>query len=303
MNLPPRVPQRVDGAALAVLGFLALVWGYNWVAVKVALQYSAPFPFAAERSAGGGLCLLLVLVLARQPLKVPYPARTLLLGLLQTSLFTSLTSWALVHGGAGKSAVLVFTMPFWVILAAPFVLHERLRGMQWLAVLCAFGGLVLILSPWQHVPDLGSGALALGAGIAWALAVLVAKKIPVRGHWELLSLTAWQMILGAVPLVIIAFLVPGRATDWTWVYDATLAYNVLFATALAWLLWLFIVGRLPATQSGLTSLAIPVVGVLSGWWQLGERPTHSEVMGMLLVFAGLALLPFAAPKAVKPAKI
>ena len=293
MNRAPHATHRVDGAALAALGFLAFVWGYNWVAVKIALQYAAPFPFAAERSAGGGLCLLLVLLLARRPLKPLYPARSLLLGLLQTTLFTSLTSWALVHGGAGKSAVLVFTMPFWVILAAPFVLHERLRGMQWLAVLCAFGGLLLILSPWQRVPDLGSAALALAAGVAWALSVLVAKKIPVRGHWELLSLTAWQMLFGAAPLVIIALLIPGRATDWTWTYDAMLVYNILFATAAAWLLWLFIVGRLPATQSGLTSLAVPVVGVLSGWWQLGERPSGGEVAGMLLVFAGLALLPFA----------
>jgi drug/metabolite transporter (DMT)-like permease len=96
-----------------------------------------------------------------------------------------------------------------------------------------------------------------------------------------------------VPLVLVAFLVPGRATDWTSTYLVMLAYNILFATATAWLLWLFIVGRLPATQSGLTSLAVPVVGVLSGWWQLGERPGTGEVAGMLLVFAGLALLPFA----------
>ena len=296
MNRAPHATHTVDGAALAALVFLAFVWGYNWVAVKIALQYAAPFPFAAERSAGGGLCLLLVLLLARRPLKPLYPARALLLGLLQTTLFTGLTSWALVHGGAGKSAVLVFTMPFWVILAAPFVLHERLRGVQWLAVLFAFGGLLLILSPWQRVPDLGSAVLALAAGVTWALSVLVAKKIPVRGHWELLSLTAWQMLLGAAPLVVIALLVPGRATDWTWTYDAMLVYNILFSTAAAWVLWLFIVGRLPATQSGLTSLAVPVVGVLSGWWQLGERPGASEVAGMLLVFAGLALLPYAASR-------
>ena len=293
MSPPAHAPQRLDSAALSALAFLALVWGYNWVAVKIALQYAAPFPFAAERSLGGGLCLLLVLALARRPLKPLYPGRTLLLGFLQTTLFTSLTSWALVHGGAGKSAVLVFTMPFWVILGAPFVLGERLRGLQWLAVLFAFGGLLLILSPWQRVPDLSSAVLALVAGVAWALSVLLAKKIPVRGHWELLSLTGWQMVLGALPLVLIALIVPGRATDWTWVYDAALVYNIVFATAAAWLLWLFVVGRLPATQSGLTSLAIPVVGVLSGWWQLGERPSGSEVAGMLLVFAGLVLLSLA----------
>ena len=288
------VKGTADKAALAAFAFLALVWGYNWVAVKVALDYAAPFVFAAERCLGGGLCLLLLLLVFRKPFWPRHPWRTLLLGLLQTALFTGCTTWALVHGGAGKSAVLVFTMPFWLLLLAPLFLHERLRGLQWLAVVLAFTGLMLIFAPWRHGADLSSAALAIGGGIAWALSVLVVKRIPVTGSWDLLSLTGWQMVLGSLPLILLAWWVPGRGTDWTPVYVAALAYNVVFATALAWLLWLFIVGRLPATVSGLSSLIIPVVGVLSGWLQLGERPSAEEAAGMLLVFSALLLLPFAA---------
>jgi drug/metabolite transporter (DMT)-like permease len=296
LNAKVRTEARLDGAALAAFGFLALVWGYNWVAVKVALDYVAPFTFGAQRCLGGGLLLLAVLPLARQRLMPPHPWRVLLLGLLQTSIFTGCTTWALVHGGAGKSAVLVFTMPFWLLLFAPFFLGERLKGLQWLAVLLAFLGLTLIFAPWRHGADLGSSALAIGGGIAWALSVLVVKRIPVKDRWELLSLTGWQMVLGSLPLALLAWLVPGRATDWTPVFTVVLLYNVVFATALAWLLWLFIVGRLPATISGLSSLIVPVVGVLSGWLQLGERPPVEELAGMLLIFAGLALLPLAARK-------
>lgn len=284
--------QQVDGAALSALGVLALVWGYNWVAVKMALEYTGPFTFAAARSLGGGLVLLLI-VLACGRLRWPRrPGFTLLLGLLQTALFTSFTCWALVQGGAGKSAVLVFTMPFWVILLAPLVLGEKLRGAQWLPVALALGGLTLIFSPWRHAPDSLSGLFAIAAGVCWALAVLVAKRMPTPDRWELLSLTGWQMLLGALPLLLLAWWVPGRATDWTPVYLATLGYNVLFANAMAWFLWLFIVNRLPATLSGLTSLVIPVVGVLSGWLQLGERPAPTEAAGMVLVLASIALLSF-----------
>jgi len=54
------------------------------------------------------------------------------------------------------------------------------------------------------------------------------------------------------------------------------------------------VGRLPATLSSLSSLVVPIVGVLSGWLQLGEQPPAEELAGMLLIFSGLALLPLAA---------
>ena len=296
MNSTQKHTGALDRAALAALAFLTLVWGYNWVVMKVALQYSAPFPFAATRSVGGGLCLLLVLLLAHKPLRLRHPWRTLLLGLLQTSLFIGLVCWALVEGGAGKSAVLAYTMPFWVILLAPFFLGEHLRGAQWLAVLLAFLGLLFIFSPWHRAPDFISGCIALGAGITWGLSVLVAKKIPVANRWELLSLTGSQMLMGAVPLLVVAWHVPGKPVEWTWPYIAALVYNIVPGNALAWALWLFVVGRLTATLSGLASLATPVVGVLCGWWQLGERPSLSVSLGMLLVLLALGILSLAAPR-------
>ncbi|HEV2321381.1 MAG TPA: DMT family transporter [Gammaproteobacteria bacterium] len=282
-----------DAAAFAALAFLTLVWGYNWVVMKVALQYTAPFPFAAARSAGGAACLLLLLAVSRHPFWPRHPGKVLLLGLLQTSCFIGFVCWALVQGGAGKSAVLAYTMPFWVILLAPFMLGERLKGLQWLAVILAFAGLLLIFSPWKRAPDFLSSCIALAAGIAWGLSVLVAKKIPVRDHWELLSITGWQMLMGAVPLVLVALLVPGRPVEWTTPYVAALLYNIIPANALAWALWLFVMGRLTATVSGLASLATPVVGMLCGWWQLGERPSLVVSGGMLMVLVALALLPLA----------
>jgi drug/metabolite transporter (DMT)-like permease len=181
-------------------------------------------------------------------------------------------------------------MPFWVILLAPFTLGERLKGMQWAAVALALAGLLLIFSPWQHSPDLFSSVLALLAGVAWGVSVIIAKKTPVDGTWDLLSLTGWQMLMGAAPLAAIACLVPSPPVHWTFTYDWTLFYNVVPANALAWALWLFVVGRLSATLSGLASLASPVVGVLTGWLQLGERPAPAVMAGMLLVFLALGVL-------------
>lgn len=288
--------RKPDQAALISLAVLTLIWGYNWVAMKLALQYAGPFVFAALRTSLGGIALLLLLLIMRKPFWPRHPLRAFWLGLFQTTFFIGLICWALKSGSAGKSAVLGYTMPFWVILLAPFFLGERLRGVQWAAVGLAFAGLLLIFSPWHRAPDLFSSVLALMAGVAWGISVIIAKRTPVYGSWDLLSLTAWQMCLGAIPLVVIACLVPSPPVQWTWTFDWTLFYNVIPSTALGWGLWLFVVGRLSATVSGLASLAGPVVGVLAGWLQLGERPDAAELGGMLLIFAALALLAVAAKR-------
>ena len=60
--------------------------------------------------------------------------------------------------------------------------------------------------------------------------------------------------------------------------------------AVATLLWLYILHRLPTTISSLSSLIVPIVGVLAAWLQLGERPSTPETVGMVLILVALAVL-------------
>ncbi|MGH8403102.1 MAG: DMT family transporter [Gammaproteobacteria bacterium] len=294
MNAPGVVVKRKDVPALLALVALAFLWGYNWVAMKVGLGYAAPFDFIALRTMLGGICLLLVLVALRRPLK-PHNLRGVLwLGFFQTTLFTTLAFWSLVHGGAGKAAVLTYTMPFWVILLAIPFLGERIRKLQWLAVLVAFTGMLCIFEPWHRNSGLVSSIIAVLAGVTWAASVIVAKKIPVRSMWELLSLTGWQMLFGGIPIVLIAWWLPSHPIHWSGTFIWSLFYNVIPANALAWLLWLYVLQRLSASVTGLCSLAVPVVGVLAAWLQLGERPDGPEATGMTLIIAALVLLSIAA---------
>ena len=294
MSTPAGTRHHLDGTALLAMAVLVLVWGYNWVVMKIALRYAAPFDFAALRTLGASLCLLLTLLVMRPRQFWPrYPRATLLLGLLQTVCFVGLVNLALVRGDAGKSSVLVYSMPFWVAMLAPMVLSERSQRAHWPVIALAITGLLLILSPWERAPDLVSSLLALGAGFFWALSVLVVKKIPLKSTWEILSLTGWQMLMGSVILIVIALLVPARPVQWTWQFIVALLYNIGPGNAVAWFLWLYIVARLPVSISSLNSLAIPIIGVLAAWLQLGEQPSLLEGAGMLLVFTALALLALA----------
>ncbi|MHB8870577.1 MAG: DMT family transporter [Thermoleophilia bacterium] len=275
-------------AALALVA-LAPIWGYNWVVMKVGLQYSQPFTFAALRTCLAAAALFIVLAILRRPFRPRALGLTALLGLLQTTGFVGLTMWALESGGAGKTAVLIYTMPFWLLFMAWLVLGERLGRAQWAAVALAFCGLVLVVSPWRLRGGIGD-LLAVGGAISWAASAVVAKVLRKRHQVDLLSMTAWQMLLGSVPLAGVALVTWQGAPVWSGAFVAALAYNVVLANALAWLLWLFVLHGLPAGTAGLASLAIPVIGVASAWIQLGERPGAVEAVGMTAIVAALVLM-------------
>jgi len=198
--------------------------------------------------------------------------------------------WALVSGGAGKTAVLVYTMPFWLIVLAWPLLGERMRCGQWLAAGLAFAGLICLFHPWQTHPHLASTVLACLAGFSWALAGVWNKYFRSRVQVDLIALNAWQLMIGAVPLFLIAVFVESRPIAWTPYFMAAVAYNAVLATAVAWTLWFFALQKMPAGMAGLGTLATPVLGVLAAWLQLGEVPLFWEAVGMVMIFFGLAIL-------------
>ena len=275
--------------ALALL-VLSLTWGYTWVLAKQGLTYAPPFAFAAERCVGGALTLILVLKLIGRPLKLVAPGPTLAIGLTQVAGFMVFQTWALVEGGPGKTAVLIFTMPIWTLLMAWPLLGERVRGKQWLAAASTLIGLLLIIEPWDMHSSLFSKFLGLMAALCWATGTILIKRLRSTTPVDLLTLTAWQMILGAVPLVVLSLVVTERPTDWSLSYMGILAFMSIGSTAMCWWLWIYILDRVPAWEASLSVLGTPVVAILSSRLTFGEEFKTSEVAGILLIGTGLALL-------------
>lgn len=277
-------------SALVVFVVLSLIWGYNWIVMKFGLQYAGPFAFSAIRSVLAAAFLFVALVVTGRSLRPVALAETWLLGLLQTAGFIGLVQFALVQGGAGKTSVLAFTMPFWTVLLARLLLGERMRPLQWLAVGLAGAGLLLILQPWNMQTTLLSKILAVAAGLCWAASIIVAKRLRARHQVDLMSLTAWQLALGLIPLVVAAWLVPERPIDWSLGFIWALLFAGVVGTAIGWMMWLYVLHRLPAGTASLNTLAIPVVAVMSSWIQFGERPSVTELSGMAIIAFGLGLM-------------
>jgi drug/metabolite transporter (DMT)-like permease len=209
---------------------------------------------------------------------------------MQVTGFMAFQTWALVEGGPGKTAVLVFTMPIWTLLIAWPILGERIRGKQWLAALSTLTGLVLIIEPWNMHSSLFSKFLGVMAALCWAIGTVLVKRLRSQQQVDLLSLTTWQMLLGAVPLVLLALVVPERPTDWSMSYIGILTFMAVISTAMCWWLWITILDRVPAWEASLSVLGTPVVAIVSSRLMLGEEFKIGELTGILLIGGGLALL-------------
>ena len=285
------VPKQKSTGWTAVLALfaLAVLWGYNWVQMKIAVHYSPPFVFAAMRVSLGAVSLLLAMMLLRKPMLPKEVPGTFMVGLLQTAGVYGFAMWALVSGGAGKTSVLVYIMPFWTLLLAWLFLGERVRGIQWIAIGLSLWGLIFILEPTNLHGTFASKALSVMAGICWAGGAIVAKKLRQVVELDLLSFTAWQTLFAAIPLTLVAFVVPSKPIMWTPEFVFALVYNVIPGTAIAALLWLYVLNRLDAGTAGLGLLMNPVVAVFAAWIQLGEKPGLYESVGMALIAIALVL--------------
>ncbi|MEY2632487.1 MAG: hypothetical protein RIR00_1141, partial [Pseudomonadota bacterium] len=272
------------------LAVLSLTWGYTWVVAKQGLAYAPPFAFAAERCVGGAVALFIALKLLGKPLRLPAPGATLGIGLTQVAGFMVFQTWALVEGGPGKTAVLIFTMPIWTLLLGWPLLGERVRGKQWLAAASTLAGLLLIIAPWDLQTSPLSKLLGVLAALCWAIGTILIKRLRRQQPVDLLTLTAWQMVLGCVPLVGLALLVPEAPTRWEPAYFGILSFMSVISTGLCWWLWIYVLDRVPAWEASLSVLGTPVVAIISSRLSFGEAFKPTELGGMLLIGSGLVLL-------------
>lgn len=276
---------------ILVLILLSLIWGYSWPVVKLTLAYAPVLEFATIRTAIGAAGLLIYLgFFSRSPFRPVAWTPILVLAGLMTTGFSILSVLPVLTGGAGKTSVLVFTMPFWLLLFAQPILGEKIQGAQWISVVLAFIGLALIVEPWQLKGSLLSNLSAVAAGACWAASALYVKWYRTRHALDLANVTAWQMAIGVFPIALLAWLFPSQPVQWAWPFVAGISFLGLLSNALGWVLWMYVLQRLPAGVAGLSTMAIPAIAVIASWLQLGEKPPPVELSGMMMIVVALAIL-------------
>jgi drug/metabolite transporter (DMT)-like permease len=282
------VPSR--RAAYGVLAVLTLVWGFNWIAMKAALLHANPLAFNVDRTWLAIAALVVVLVARRGRIWPQSWLAVIVTGFFQTTINFGSTIMAVAGGGAGRASVLVFTMPFWTLLIAWPVLHERVRPLQLVAIALAVAGLVLTVAPWAWEGDLAPKAWAVLSGFGWAAGTVAVKYFQRDEEFDMLTLITWQMIVGIAPLTVLAWVHGAPSVPWTLTQTMLLVFVGVIATAGGFLAWMEVLRWLAAGTASLNMLVIPVIALLSSMVVFGEKLAANEWAGIALIGCGLAVI-------------
>jgi drug/metabolite transporter (DMT)-like permease len=290
----PSAGRPPSPGAVALMLMLCLSWGFNQIAVKLALPDVPPFLQATIRSAGALPVLLIIGSL--RGVKFFERDGTLGAGLLAGVLFGAefvLIFRGLLLTSASRAVVFLYTAPFFVALGSFQVLGERLSGLQWGGLALSFLGVALAIGVPQADVDanvLLGDLMIVGGGAMWAATTLVAKGTRLRfvapekalGYQVALSIP----ILGAAAWLSGETLtrVPGPLAL------SLMAYQAIWVVGTTFTLWFALVKTYSASKLSAFTFITPLFGVVASYFIMRDTLTPVFGAAALLVIAGLFLV-------------
>ena len=273
---------------LRALAAIWLIWGLNWVVMKTANTYFPPILFVTWRF-GTGALILLAFAYWR---KIPFPDKKFLPWIISTGVLMLVLNNIAAQVGmqsisAGMAAVLNYTAPLWTAILAHFTLNERLTRLKCFGIFLAIVGLYVLMG-LQGVEDLTAAFIIIFGAIAMAVANIIVKLKLSKGN--MVQLTTWQMVFGAIVLVAYSSIFPQGEIHWCLTAVLCVIYNGALASALAFFLWNYVLTHIEASSASIATLVAPIVGVLGGVFILGEPFTVQIVVGIILIFAGIVIV-------------
>jgi len=259
--------------------------------MKLALADILVWTFRGLCVASGTIGLFIIARAGGQQVRIPagqWP-RVTYTAIANVTMWNVLIGYGLLLLPSGRTAILAYTMPLWTVLLSRFVLHEKLTPRRVLGVSLGMAGMALLIGDEfaaMEAAPIGA-ALALGAAFSWAVGTVLMRRYPTA--LPTTSFTAWQLLIGGVPIIIGALILEWG--EWRPIGAGAaigLAYNMLFVFIFCYWAWYKIATTVPATIAALSTLMIPIVGLFSGMLILAERPQWQEYAALVLVIAALA---------------
>ncbi|WP_232844930.1 DMT family transporter [Paracoccus onubensis] len=292
----PEINARMDPADWAQLLLLSLLWGTSFFLIAVSVTALPVLSVVAIRLivASAVLWLIVIATGRRPPLQPDIWGAFLIMGILNNAIPFGLIVWGQTSVPSGVASILNATTPLWTVIVSGMLLADEGFSTRKLAgVLLGLGGVAVMIG-LDTLSGLGHavwGQIAiLGAALSYAFANVFGRRFRRMGLDPVV--TAAGMVTCSAALLVPLTLsvdgwpgaeVPGR------VWLAVIALGI-FSTGLAYVLYFRVLARAGATNISLVGFLVPVSAILLGWLFLGERLGPAQLLGIVLIAMGLALI-------------
>jgi drug/metabolite transporter (DMT)-like permease len=283
------IPRRELYLFVAVV----LLWGLNWPMMKLALNELDLWVFRGWCICAGIAWFFGYHVKTKTPFAIPreHWTRLIVCALCNVAGWNLLSASGLSMLPSGRAGILAYTMPLWVVLLSRFLLNDALTKSRIAAIAIGMIGIALLLvDEFNALKAAPVGAmLMVASGFVWAFGIILTKGFPKSIATT--TITFWSFIVGGWPILLGALLLPHSA--WTptsasaW---AGLLFNVIVVFGFCWFAWNELVRNLPAQVTGISSLAVPMVGFVSGMLLLGEKPRPFDYVALLALAVAVTMV-------------
>jgi drug/metabolite transporter (DMT)-like permease len=289
--------EGTRGMIWAALGAIYFFWGTTYLAIRVAVRTMPPFLMASVRFLIAGAILYVIAIrTGDREGDRPTRAHWRSAAIIGTALLlggNGLVSWAEQRVPSGLAALIIATVPLWLVLLGRFVLRDRVSPREWLGTAAGFGGLILLVDPSGagHV-DLFGGALLVTASILWAAGSLYARgaSLPARP----LVGTAMEMLCGGVALGVVGVLSGelGRVDISAISLESLLGLGwlIVFGSLVGFSAYVWLLRVTRTSLVGTYAYVNPVVAVLLGWAMLNEPITAATLVAGGVIVVAVALI-------------
>jgi drug/metabolite transporter (DMT)-like permease len=288
--------RRVNVLAWGALLVVWIVWGSTYLAIRVGVRTIPPFTMAAIRYTLAGLILLPIAwrTGTAEQRRADRPgvrqwAAMALLGAMLPAFGNGVVSWAELTLPSGIAAVLIGTVPLWMVLADAVVQRRVPSAARWAALAAGIAGVAVLSGGGRGGLPFGPTLAALLASLSWGTGSVLQGRLPVPARPLLMA--AMEMLCGGLVCAVIAAARSELTFDVTGVTGKSwwaLAYLIGAGTLLAMTCYVFVLGRLPATTVSSYAFVNPVVAVFLGAVLLGERLSVHEAVGAVIVVLSVA---------------
>lgn len=278
---------------MRVSHFLLLIaviftWGFNFVAVDVALQHLPPLTLCALRF----LLVSIPIIFFIKPPAAPFKT-VALYGLVMFAL-----QFGLLFGGmsfgipAGVASIIMQIQVFFGILLAGLFLHEKPTVWQSIGMLVSFVGIAIVGVNLGGNLTIFGFLLLLAAAFCWGLGNVIVKKI---AHVNMFSLVIWGNLAALPPMLLFVLLFEDKTIvlsslqHISWPTCIAVLYIVVFSTFLGYGTWTYLTSQYPIAMIAPYAMLIPVVGMEGSSLILGEPLQLWKLLGGLIVILGLCI--------------